>query len=184
MGIKHFYVCFIIFASRTKLINFFKNKTLQHIISGNLSQLHFEASVRMRLTLPKAGTRSPLGLLQLQSSIVEVKTPGLEVFFIPLERVWSVDVENDLAGAIWTSTVQVMVKRRAGSQTGSLTLEHKKWGIDPILVCAVGVWHTVGKQVCFRPHPNPRSESRIMSSQSHGSPNRDRFGTPPWESQE
>jgi len=50
-----------------------------------LSQPHFEASVRMRRTLPKVRTWSPPGLLQLQSSIAEVKTPCLEVFFIPLE---------------------------------------------------------------------------------------------------
>jgi len=51
-----------------------------------LSQPHFEASVRMRFALPKVGTWSPSGLPQLQSSIVEVKTTLLEVFFIPLER--------------------------------------------------------------------------------------------------
>jgi len=39
-------------------------------------------------------------------------------------------------------------------------------------------------QVCFRPHPNPRSEQRVMNSQSLGSPNRDNFETPPWESQD
>jgi hypothetical protein len=38
-----------------------------------------------------------------------------------------------------------MVKRRVGSQTGNLTLDHKKLGIDPILVHADGVWHIVGK---------------------------------------
>jgi hypothetical protein len=110
-----------------------------------MSQPHFEVSVRMRLTLPKVGTWSPLGLPQLQSPIPEVKTPHLEVFFIPLERPWSVDVENGLAWAIWTSTAQVMVKRRAGSQTGSLTLDHKRSEIDPIPVCEDGVRHTVGK---------------------------------------
>jgi hypothetical protein len=51
-----------------------------------LSQPHFEANVRMRLALPKVGTWSPLGLPQFQSSITDVKTPWLEVFFIPLER--------------------------------------------------------------------------------------------------
>jgi len=51
-----------------------------------MSQPHFEASVKMRLTLPKMGTWSPLGLPQLLSSIAVVKTPLLEVFFIPLER--------------------------------------------------------------------------------------------------
>jgi len=46
----------------------------------------FEASVRMRLALSKVGTWSPPGLMQLQSSIPEVKTPRLDKFFIPLER--------------------------------------------------------------------------------------------------
>jgi hypothetical protein len=39
-------------------------------------------------------------------------------------------------------------------------------------------------QDCFRPHPNPRSEQEVMDAQSPGSPNRDSFGTPPWESRE
>jgi len=39
-------------------------------------------------------------------------------------------------------------------------------------------------QVWFRPHPNWRSEQRFMTSQSPGTPNRDNFGTPPWESQD
>jgi len=51
-----------------------------------VSQPHFEASVKMTLALPKVGTWSPPGLLKLQSSIVGVKTPRLEVFFTLLER--------------------------------------------------------------------------------------------------
>jgi hypothetical protein len=39
-------------------------------------------------------------------------------------------------------------------------------------------------QVCFRPHPNRRSEQGVMSCQSPKSLNRDSFGTPPWESRE
>jgi hypothetical protein len=39
-------------------------------------------------------------------------------------------------------------------------------------------------QDCFRPHPNKRFEQEVRDAQSPGSPNRDRFGTPPWESQE
>jgi hypothetical protein len=35
---------------------------------------------------------------------------------------------------------------------------------------------------CFRPYPNPRSEQEVMDAQNPGSPNRDSFGTPPWES--
>jgi len=51
-----------------------------------MSQPHFEASVKMKLALPKVGSWSPLGLPKLQSSIAGVKTPHLEMFFIPLER--------------------------------------------------------------------------------------------------
>jgi hypothetical protein len=39
-------------------------------------------------------------------------------------------------------------------------------------------------QDCFRPHPIRRSEQEIMDAQSPGSPTRDNFGTPPWESWE
>jgi hypothetical protein len=37
---------------------------------------------------------------------------------------------------------------------------------------------------CCRPHPNRRSEQEVMDAQSPGSPTRDNFGTPPWESRE
>jgi hypothetical protein len=81
-------------------------------------------NVRMKLTFPKLGLGSPPGLPKLQNSIAGVKTPLIEVFFISLESYRSVDVENDLAWAIWTSIAQVMAKRRAKSQTGSLTPDH------------------------------------------------------------
>jgi hypothetical protein len=54
----------------------------------------------MTLTLPKwglwspPGLRSPLGLPKLQSSIIGVKTPCIEVFFTSFEMYQSVDVEN------------------------------------------------------------------------------------------
>jgi len=38
-----------------------------------------------------------------------------------------------------------MAKRRAGSQTGSLTPDQKKSGIDPIYLAADDVPQTVGK---------------------------------------
>jgi hypothetical protein len=47
------------------------------------------------------------------------QTPCPEVFLIPLERSWSVDVENGLASAIRTFVAQVMVERRARSQTAN-----------------------------------------------------------------
>ncbi len=57
----------------------------------------------MKLTLPKLGLGNPQGLPKLQSSIAEVKTPRIGVFFISLESYQSLDVENGFAWAIWTS---------------------------------------------------------------------------------
>jgi hypothetical protein len=64
----------------------------------------------MKLTFPKWGLGSPPRLLKLQSSIARVKTPCIWVFFISLENYQSVDVENALAWAIWTSIAQVIAK--------------------------------------------------------------------------
>ncbi len=82
-----------------------------------LSQPHFEGIVRLPLTLLKMGLGSPLGFPKTQSAIAGLKKPCIGVFLVPLERFWSVDVQNGFAWAIWTSASQVMVKRRAGSQT-------------------------------------------------------------------
>jgi hypothetical protein len=62
-----------------------------------------------------------------------------------LKSYQSVDVENWLAWAIWTFAAQVMAKKKAGSQIGSLTPDHYKSGIDPTPVRAGGVQHIVGK---------------------------------------
>jgi hypothetical protein len=78
----------------------------------------------MTLTLPKWGVGSPPGLQKLQSWIARGKTPCIKVFFISLESYESVDVENELAWAIWTFEAQVKGKRRAKSQIGSLTPDH------------------------------------------------------------
>jgi hypothetical protein len=94
------------------------------VVWPRVSQPHFEGSVRMKLTLLKLGFGSPSGLLKFQSSIVKVKTPCIGMFFTSLESYWSVDVENGLAWAIWTFAAQVMAKRRAQSQIGSLTPNH------------------------------------------------------------
>jgi hypothetical protein len=94
------------------------------LLKVKLSQPHFEASVRMKLTFPKVGTWSPLGLPKIQRSISRVKFFCLELFVIPLKRSWSVDVQNGLTWTIWTFEAQVMVERRVGSQTGNLTPGH------------------------------------------------------------
>jgi hypothetical protein len=54
-------------------------------------------NVRMKLTLPKLGTWSPLGLPKTQSLIAGVKTPRVGAFLISLESSSSVDVQNGLA---------------------------------------------------------------------------------------
>ncbi len=74
--------------------------------------------------LEKVRIWSPPGLPNVQSSTERPKTPRIGVFLVSLERCWSVDIENGLVLAIWTFVAQVMGKRRAGSQNGSLTPDH------------------------------------------------------------
>jgi hypothetical protein len=132
----------------------------------------------MKLTLPKVGTWSPPGLLKIQSSIAGVKTPRLGVFFIPLERSWSVDVQNGFAWAIWTSTAQVMGKRRTKSRESTRIRRLQE-------ECSMALEISQRKvQDCFRPHPNPKSKQEVMDAQNLGSLNRNNFGTLPWESRE
>ncbi len=78
----------------------------------------------MKLTLPKWGLGSLSGLPKFQSSISGVKTPCIGLLFMSLERYQSADVGNGLAWAIWTSSAQVMAKRKVGSQTDNLTPDH------------------------------------------------------------
>jgi hypothetical protein len=47
----------------------------------------------MKLTLPKWGLGSPLGLPKLQNLIAGVKTPRIKMFLISLESYRSVNVE-------------------------------------------------------------------------------------------
>jgi hypothetical protein len=88
--IKNFYFKNNLFSTLT-LKNIFKTY-LNFILKSwsaslsLLSQPHFERSVRSSLTLLKMGLGSPPGLPKTQSAIVGVKTPCIEVFFIPLER--------------------------------------------------------------------------------------------------
>jgi hypothetical protein len=112
---------------------------------GILSQPYVEKGVKMRLTFPKWGLGSPLGLSELQSSIIGVKTPRIETFFISSKSYRSVDVENELVWAIGTSVGRVIAKRKVGSQICNLTPDHQKSRIDSTPMRASGVRHTVGK---------------------------------------
>jgi hypothetical protein len=74
--------------------------------------------------LEKLGIWSPPGLPNVQSSTARGTTPRIGVLLASLKRSWNVDIENALALAIRTSVAQVMGKRRAESQTASLTPDH------------------------------------------------------------
>jgi hypothetical protein len=72
--------------------------------------------------------------------------------------------------AIWLST----------TKSQELT---RPWCVQ--VKCNIPLENSQGElQVFFRPHPNRRSEQRVMNSQSLRSPNRDSFETPPWESRD
>jgi hypothetical protein len=64
------------------------------------------------------------GLPNVQGSTERPKTPRIGMFLVSLENSWNIDIENGLTLEIRTSAAQVMGKRRAGSQTGSLTPDH------------------------------------------------------------
>jgi len=77
---------------KKKIIFEEKEHTLDYLVLNGddnfmlLSQSHFEGNARSPLTSSKMGLESPPGLSKTQSTISGVKTPCIEVFFIPLER--------------------------------------------------------------------------------------------------
>jgi hypothetical protein len=125
--------------------------------------------------LEKVRIWSPPGLPNVQSSTARPKTPRIEVFLVSLERSWSVDIENGLLLAIWTSAAQVMGKRRAGVKLAvwlpttksrkSTSFRPPNWECDTSLERS-----RRGLQVWFRPRCDQTSKSGVMSSQSPGTP--------------
>jgi len=139
-----------------------------------MSQPHFVASVRMILTLPKVGTWSPPGLPQFQSSIEEVKTHCLEMFFIPLERPWSVDVEMALHKPFGHLQHKLWSKERSGVKLAVWFPTTKSRGSTRSRCVQVkcntpleSSWKEL--QVCFKTHPNLRSEPGVMTTKSRES---------------
>ncbi len=63
-----------------------------------------------------------------------------------------------------------MAKRRAGSQTANLTLDHKKSGIDPIHLAVGGVPHIVGNLSTRATTLLQTAPQSKVYSQSYGSP--------------
>jgi len=139
-------------------------------------------SVRMQLTLLKVGKWSLLGLPKTQKTIWRVKSPCIGAFFISMERSWSLDAQNGLAWAIWTSAAQVMGKRRAGSQTTSpllvVWLPTTKSQESTFSRCHLKECNTALEssqwelQLWFKPRPDSSLGRRIMSVQSPGTPTR------------
>jgi hypothetical protein len=126
-------------------------------------------------TLGKVRSWSPLGLPNVQNSTARGKTPRIGVFLVSLERSWSVNIENGLALIIWTSVAQVMGKRRARSQTGIWLPTTKSreltFSRHPIWECEMELERSRrGLQLWSRPHCDRMRESRVMSSQSPGTP--------------
>jgi hypothetical protein len=59
------------------------------------------------------------------------------------------------------------------------------FSLCPILECDMAFESSRGElQLWFRPRLDRTLQSGVMSSQSPGTPTRDSFGTPPWESRE
>jgi hypothetical protein len=73
---------------------------------------------------PKNGTWESSGTLKNSERDCKGQNTLYWGFFVLLERSWTLDVQNGLVWAIWTSSAQVMVERRAGSQIASLTPNH------------------------------------------------------------
>jgi len=63
-----------------------------------------------------------------------------------------------------------MAKRRDGSQTASLTPDHKKSGIDPIYLATGGVPHIVGKLLTRDTTLLQIAPQSEVCSQSYGAP--------------
>jgi len=135
------------------------------------------------------GTWSPPGLPKTQSSIAGVKKPCIGVFFISMQRSWSLDIQNGLAWSIWTCAPKLWAKEEPGIKlaiwlpTTKSQESTSSWRLQK--ECDMALESSQGKlQLWLRPHSSRRSEPGNISSQSPGSPTWDSFETPPWESRE
>jgi hypothetical protein len=120
-------------------------------------------------------------------SIAGVKAPRIGVLFISLESYQNVNVENELAWPFGRLQHKLWQKEGSGVKLAVwFPTTKSRESTRPRCVqveCGTPLESSWGElQVCFRPHPDRRSEQRVMTLQSLGSPNQDSFGTPPWES--
>ncbi len=154
-----------------------------------MSQPHFGISVRVKPTLPRVGSWSLSGLPKIQSSSSGVKTPRIGMFFIPLKRSWSVDVQmashepfGHLQPKLWAKEgpgVKLAVRLPITKSWESTRPQHLQQECGMALESSRG-----DLQLWLRPRSNRKSEPGDTSCQSPGSLTRDSFGTPPWEFRE
>jgi hypothetical protein len=144
-------------------------------------------SVRMKLT-PKVGDLESSGTPECLEFDIKGKKPRLGVFLVSLERSWSVDVRNGLALVIWTSTTQVMGKRRESNcqfdsrplKVGNRPAPDVRWG------SATRRWKVLEEGYKFDSDLVPiggRGE-KLWCPKIPGVQNRDSFGTSLWESRD
>jgi hypothetical protein len=110
------------------------------------------------------------------SRMFRVRQKGLKhlafgVFLVSLERSWSVDIENGLALAIWTSVTQVMGKRRPGVKFPTIKSRESTSSQPPNWRCDTSLERSRrGLQLWFKPRRDRTSQSGVMSSQSLETP--------------
>ncbi len=131
---------------------------------------------RWRLTFPKWELGSSLRLPKLQRAIAGVKTPRIGgVLYIIGKLVkcrclkWVRMTHLDICSTSYG-------KKKGRESTRPLCVQVE---CDTSLESS---WREL--QLCFKPHPDWRSEQRVIVSQSCGSLNLNNFGTPPWESRD
>jgi len=140
-----------------------------HSRNGDLGVLRDSQNFRVRLHGPNT---SPWGVLHVIGKLLKCRCrkwphmSHLDIFITSYDKkegsgiklvVWLPTTKS------WESTWPWCVQVKCDT-----SLESSQWEL----------------QVCFRPRLNPRSEQRVMNSQSPESPNRDSFRTPPWESRD
>jgi len=107
-----------------KFLMFKYYSRIHQLFNEKVSQPYFEKVCEDETHTPETGTWESSETPKTSKFDCWGQNTSHRVFFISLENYRSVDVENGLAWAIWTSVTQVMAKTKAWSQTGSLTPDH------------------------------------------------------------
>ncbi len=135
------------------------------------------------------GSWSPDELLNLQKTIVRIKTHWIEELLISLESSWNEMSKMGLHDTFGHLEHKLWSKERSGVKLAIWLSTTKSWE-SPWLPCVQVTCHIPSKssqwglQLCFKPHLNCRSAHKVMGPQSCKNPNFGNFGTPTWESRD